>query len=151
MSILKIFSIGKSDEKKQAKILGPNLSALFGAKEGESLEVEATESGLSAIDTAENQLTSIDNTVQESEKALNAANDKLKASETKVSNLQKQIKEQASEIERLGVMPAANHTTPKSGDVATGNEPAVKLSAYQKEAAERIDRAKGNSTTDKKD
>lgn len=53
---MKLFGFGKKSDKRTAKTLGPNLTELFGGEEGEEMVVEATESGLAAIDAAESRL-----------------------------------------------------------------------------------------------
>lgn len=53
---MKLFGFGNKSEKTTPKVLGPHLSELFGGAEGAEMIVEATESGLAAIEAAESRL-----------------------------------------------------------------------------------------------
>lgn len=149
MSLRNLFSFGKKEESKTAKTLGPNLSALMGAKEGEVLEVNCSEEGISAIESAENNLITITDqqkkTVEELEAAKKTASDQA----TKITALEKSITEKDEKITELGKQPAATHTPPQSGD-AVVEEGAKPLRGYQKEAQERIDAARAEVTKNEK-
>lgn len=149
MKVPNIFRIGNSDDKMKDKTLGENLSALFGADEGKTLTVSASEEGATAIDAAEAQLISISATIKEANQAVIQA--KTDAAE-KITALQadheKEIAAKDAEIERLGNLPGANHTTPKSSDVATGDDGGKVLFSHQKAANQAIEKARNQVKPD---
>jgi hypothetical protein len=53
---MKLFGFGNKSERRTAKVLGSHLTEIFGGEEGAEMIVEATESGLSAIEAAESRL-----------------------------------------------------------------------------------------------
>lgn len=144
---MKLFGFGKSSEKRTAKVLGPNMSSLFGGEEGAEMIVEATESGLPAIEAAESRLEEFNQQVatltQEKEAAEQALTEAASANETAL-NAEKEAlateqaahKVTADAFEAFKADPGAEHTNvEKTSDDYNGQEPAKSKIRQEEEAA----------------
>lgn len=146
---MKLFGFGKSSEKRTAKVLGANLTEIFGGEEGAEMIVEATESGLSAIEAAESRLEEYNQQVatlmQEKEAGLAAkleAEAALKSSQEALAAEQAAHNETASAFEAFKAEPGATHTSVEKNadDYNGGGEPQSQLRKDEAEA-----KAKGQS------
>lgn len=115
---MNLFGFGKKSEKRTPKVLGEHLAELFGAQEGEELIVEATESGLTAIDAAESRLAEFNVDVEnlKKEKAdADAAKEKAEQEKTAADQAlkaeQDEHKKTSDEFEKFKSESGESHTT----------------------------------------
>ncbi len=142
MNIRKLLSIGKKSEKRVSHMLPENLAALFGAEEGQNLEVEATEDGLEAITAAESNLVQLSNDLEAALKDAETEKAKAAESEKALEDAQQTIADQKAKIEELEKGPATNHTAPKSGDTVSNDPEEKPVSEHKRKETEARERAK---------
>lgn len=156
MSIAKLFGF-KGDNRK-ATILPTQVAELFGAKEGEAMEVEATEAGLTAIQTADKNLSNVALQVETLQNEISAKEATIKSLQTsaqenldQIKALEESIETKDAKIAELEKAPATNHTKViKSGD-DLGVEDDNELRAEERKAQEMGDRIfQKRATTTKK-
>ncbi len=125
--IRKLFRLGDKSEKMVSSVLPENLASLFGAEEGEKLEVEATEAGLAAIEAAESDLVKIGADHQQALDKISAHADEVAEIEGALAEANATVEKQEAEIKKLGALPAGNLTSAASSDtvVEGGVEKAV--------------------------
>lgn len=153
MSIAKLFGFKGGNDRK-ATILPTQVAELFGAKEGEAMEVEATEAGITAIDTAEanlndmaNQLATLQNEINAKEATIKSLQTSAQENLDEIKALEKSIESKDAKIAELEKAPASNHTKViKTGD-DLGVEDDNELRAQERKAREMGKRIHDKRTT----
>lgn len=100
MKIKQLFGI-KTDQPTTAKVLGENLSSLFGAEEGTALEVQVTEEMAAAIDEAEGGLSIVNGTLEENQNELTAAQATIQSLQASVQGKDERIAELQTEADKV--------------------------------------------------
>ncbi len=122
-----LFSFGSKKEQKNAKVLGPNLTALFGGEEGKEMIVDASESGISAIDTAEAALKDATSKYEALEEQATAHSEEINALTAEKEALKSQNSALKAEIED-GKKQSATHTIVSKNEDTSGGDQTKKLS-----------------------
>ncbi len=129
----KMFGAGKSGADKQAK-MSPELSKIFGAAEGEQMELQVSEEGANQLAALESFVANSAQAYDELSQELQTANELVQAKEAIIAELE--------------AAPANNHTEVVADDALTGNENEVETSAlpaYKVAENEAKKRAQGRA------
>ncbi len=136
-----LFSFGK---KTKAHVLPTRMAALLGAAAGAELVVEASEEGIAAIATAEQELADVQAHVEALEASAVAHAAELAAAQqaaaTQAAADADTIATLTARVEELGKKPASNHTTvvKKSDALEAGQQPKGLLDDEIAEAAAKF-------------
>jgi len=138
---------GKKSEKLKPVTLGPLMTDLMGGEEDQEMVVEASESGLAAIQAAESRLEAFNNEATEHESAVEAAEAAQATAESNLRAEQEAHQATTTAFEAFKKGPGATHTVvEKDGDEVQTGTPAPaseirKGEAKAKAEGERIHKA----------